>query len=92
MAGAGGGPPAAGADGVIDRRARPQLYARFDQELNDLNRRLEPIERVRRFVLLARPFPPAVYTLTGPAKARRARPVFLETYAHRISRLYREEP
>jgi long-chain acyl-CoA synthetase len=84
-------PAAASADGVIDRRARPQLYARFGRDLEALNRGLEPIERVQRFVLLARPFPPAVYTLTGPAKARRARPVFLETYAHRISRLYREE-
>jgi len=91
-AGVGAGPSAASADGVIDRRVRPQLYARFGRDLDDLNRRLEPIERVRRFVLLARPFPPAVYTITGPAKARRARPAFLETYAHRISRLYGEGP
>jgi long-chain acyl-CoA synthetase len=90
-AGVGAGPPA-GADGVIDRQVTPQLYARFGRDLDDLNRRLEPIERVRRFVLLARPFPPAVYSITGPAKARRARPAFLEAYAHRISRLYGEGP
>ena len=42
-------------------------------------------------MLLTTPFPPAVYSIAGAAKARRSRPAFLETYAHRISRLYGEE-
>jgi long-subunit acyl-CoA synthetase (AMP-forming)/pimeloyl-ACP methyl ester carboxylesterase len=75
-------------DGVIEPASAPTLYAEMSERLAKLNRSLEAIEQVRRFLLLATCFPDRLYELVGPAKVRRNRSAFAEVYADRISQLY----
>jgi long-chain acyl-CoA synthetase len=82
--------PSPDAHGVIDELAAPRLYARFERDLAALNRRLEPIEQVRRFALLARRLPPTLYGIAGQGKVRRSRPAFLETFAGPVGQLYED--
>lgn len=71
--------------GLIERIHAPNLFTSIERALVSLNSRLEPIERVRRFTLLATGFPAHVYHNTGAAKVRRDRPRFLDVYAARSS-------
>jgi long-chain acyl-CoA synthetase len=87
LAAAGVAPPP-DAHGVLDELATPRLHARFERDLATLNRRLEPIEQVRRFALLARRLPPELYGVAGQGKVRRARPAFLAAFAGPIGQLY----
>lgn len=78
-------------DGCLDPAAHPALHARARRELDELNTRLEPIERIQRFALFSRALPGEIYASVSGAKTRRDRARIGERYARRIEALYREE-
>jgi long-chain acyl-CoA synthetase len=81
----------AGADAGVDAD-RPALHTRIENRLAALNRRLEPVERIQRVIVLSRPFPAEAYAVVGAGKAHRDRVVFRAAYASQIDELYEETP
>jgi long-chain acyl-CoA synthetase len=78
------------ADAIIEPSAAPELFASVALALRALNQALEPIERVREFVLLSKVFDANVYAATGPDKIRRDRVAFGNAYASPIARVFAE--
>ena len=76
------------ADGYLDPASHPDLYARARAELSAFNEKLEFVEKVRRFALLARPFPETMHQVVTIGKVRRSRPEFMKAYKERIEWLY----
>ncbi|CAN5687463.1 N/A [soil metagenome] len=64
------------------------LYATVRAEIETVNERLEAFERIRRFVLLPRPFPSEVYHPVGQSKIRRDRKASVARYLDLIDAMY----
>jgi long-chain acyl-CoA synthetase len=77
---------------LIERTLAPNLFTGIERALDDLNSRLEPIERVRRFVLMATPFPTQIYASVGPAKIRRDRAAFVDLFVRTVAQLFEKQP
>lgn len=82
------GVAAAAGDGYLDPAAHPAAYARARRELDALNARLEPVERIRGLALFARPMPGEMYATVSAGKTRRDRAAVGARYAPRIEALY----
>ncbi len=77
------------ADGVLPPAQNGALYEVMRVELQQMNKQLETVEQVRRFLLVGRPFPTEVYGTVGAAsKTRRDRAAIGRVYAARIQQLY----
>jgi long-chain acyl-CoA synthetase len=75
-------------DGFLDAEEHGGLYARARAELAAFNERLEFVEKIRRFALLARPFPETMHQVVTIGKVRRSRPEFIQGHQARIDWLY----
>ncbi|HEU0031154.1 MAG TPA: AMP-binding protein [Kofleriaceae bacterium] len=75
-------------DGFLDPARHADVYARVQAELDAVNARLEPIERIARCALFASPFPDDAYARVSGSKTRRDRAKLGDRYAPRIEALY----
>ncbi|HET7502576.1 MAG TPA: hypothetical protein VFK02_16260, partial [Kofleriaceae bacterium] len=80
-----------GDDGYLDPALHPSVYAQAQRDVDELNARLEPIERIRRFALFARALPVELYAAVAGGKTRRDRAAIADRYARWIEALYRAE-
>jgi long-chain acyl-CoA synthetase len=74
--------------GWFDPEHNEALYRRCAEDLAGLNRKLEGIERIRAFVLLADDIGEDCYLVVGPAKVRRNRKTVLERHRRHVEWLY----
>lgn len=79
-------------DGYLDPAAHAELYARAREAFVTFNEKLEFVEKVRRFVLLGKPFPETMHKVVTIGKVRRSRAEFYKTYKERIEWLYSTAP
>jgi long-chain acyl-CoA synthetase len=78
-------------DGYLEAAANPRLYERARSAIEELNRKLESIEKVRRVALFARPMGPELYSYTRTGKVSRKRKAVAKSFASRIEQLYRDD-
>jgi long-chain acyl-CoA synthetase len=75
-------------DGYLDPELHPALYERARKDFTAFNEKLEFVEKVRRFALLARPFTENMHQVVTIGKVRRSRAEFMSAYKERIEWLY----
>lgn len=75
-------------DGFLDKKNFAQLYQQARMDLAKVNDSLEPLEKIHRFSLFSRPFPPGLYAQVGPGKIRRNRQAFNAILGRRLAELY----
>ena len=75
-------------DGLLDPAEHADLHARARRDLAEVNAAIEPNERVRRFMLFARPMPSELYGQANLGKIRRDRRGLSSVYSSRIEELY----
>jgi long-chain acyl-CoA synthetase len=75
-------------DGYLEPGAHGELFSRARADIEIVNAKLEPMERIRRFALFSRPMPPEIYAEARGGKTRRERGAIERMFADRIDALY----